>query len=172
MSHSVTIRPAVSADIPLILSFIQKKAEFDRQTGAFTGVLQTTEQRLQETLFGAMPYAFVLLAEVDQTVGFALYYFRYSSFIAQPSIWLDDLFIDPSYRQQGIGTALMRQLAKIAIERSCTHLAWTASSHNVNGVRFYHKLGAQIVDQQESRLYFQLNTENIRYLSITGSLLG
>lgn len=152
---NLTIRSADTVDVPLILSFIGKKAEFDRSLGAFSGVLQTTAAMLKETLF-EQPVAKVLFAEVaGQPVGFALYYFRYSSFRGCPSLWLDDLYIDETVRGQGIGTLLFEQLVKIAQERRCSHLAWTADIANERGIRFYQKMGATIVEQRGRSLTFQ-----------------
>lgn len=150
------VRYANSDDVPLIFSFIQKKSEFDRNIGAFSGVLQVSEDKLHTTLFGTTPFSYVLLAEVlDSNVGFALYGFRYSSFIGQPSIWLDDLYVDEEMRSQGIGTALMNQLARIAKDNNCTHLAWNADARNIRGLNFYHRLGAEITEQHGNRCFWR-----------------
>lgn len=154
---SVTkIRPATQDDIHLIFAFIQKKADFDRSVGAFAAALQTSEHKIQRTLFGSIPFAHVLFAEQqDQPVGFALYGFRYSSFIGQPSIWLDDLYVNPQNRSQGIGAALMQRLAQIAVDQYCTHMAWTADARNQRGLEFYHRLGAKMIRQEEQRCFWQ-----------------
>ena len=89
------VRTATPSDVPLIFSFMQKKAEFDRNLGAFFGALQTSEEKIYKTLFGNNPFSYVLFAENSaREVGFALYGFRYSSFADQPSVWLDDLYVD------------------------------------------------------------------------------
>ena len=127
MANFMNIRSATPKDVDLIFSFIQKKAEFDRNVGAFPGILQVTEAKIQRTLFGNTPFAHVLFAVTSsQPIGFALYGFRYSSFVGQPSIWLDDLYINEGSRSQGAGAALMAELARIAQENGCSHLAWTA----------------------------------------------
>ncbi|ABW29265.1 GNAT family N-acetyltransferase [Acaryochloris marina] len=150
------IRPATPADISLIYQFIQHKAEFDRSVGAYQGTPQTSEAKIQATLFGPHPFAHVLFAEQqNQSIGFALYGFRYSSFAGQPSIWLDDLYIDANYRSQGAGAALMQQLANIASSQNCTHIAWTADARNQRGLQFYHRLGAGIIQQEGQRCYWQ-----------------
>lgn len=150
------IRPATVDDVSLIFSFIQKKAEFDRSVGAFTGKLQVSEEKIYKTLFGAIPFAYVLFAEAaNREVGFALYGFRYSSFAGQPSIWLDDLYVDEQMRSQGTGTALMKRLAEIARENDCTHLAWNADARNIRGLSFYHRLGAEITQQQGNRCFLR-----------------
>jgi GNAT superfamily N-acetyltransferase len=152
------IRPATSDDIPLIHSFIIKKADFDRETGAFSGVLGASEARLRATLFGEHAFARVLLAEADRTPqGFALYYFRYSSFNAQPSVWLDDLYLDPMFRGHGVGAQLMSALSQVATDHGCSHLAWTASMQNPRGIAFYQRLGATIVDRTPRQVTFWLD---------------
>lgn len=148
------VRPATSEDVSLIFSFIRKKAAFDRTIGAFSGELRVSEEKIRKTLFGASPFAYVLFAEVaDRAVGFALYGFRYSSFAGQPSLWLDDLYIDEEMRSQGAGAALMSHLAQIAKENDCTHLAWNANARNIRGLNFYHRLGATITDRNGDRCF-------------------
>lgn len=150
------VRSATPDDVSLIFSFIQKKSEFDRNIGAFSGVLQVSEDKIRKTLFGVTPFSYVLFSESSgHEVGFALYGFRYSSFAGQPSIWLDDLYVDDEMRSQGAGAALMVQLAQIAKENDCTHLAWNADARNTRGLRFYNRLGAEIVDQHGNRCFLR-----------------
>jgi GNAT superfamily N-acetyltransferase len=151
----LNIRVATVEDTSLIFSFIQKKAEFDRHIGAFSGVLRVSEEKIRNTLFVSSPFAYVLLVEnFDREIGFALYEFRYSSFAGQPSIWLDDLYIDEEMRSRGAGAVLMRHLAGIAWENHCTHLAWTADDRNHRGLSFYHRLGAEITEQKGHRCFW------------------
>jgi GNAT superfamily N-acetyltransferase len=148
------IRTAISKDVALILSFLQKKATFDRNMGAFAGELQATEEKIQQTIFGKQPFAHVIFATLaEQEIGFALYGFRYSSFVGQPSIWLDDLYVDDTIRSQGAGAMLMQYLAQIAKENDCTHLAWTADARNLRGLKFYDRLGAKIMEQKGTRCF-------------------
>jgi GNAT superfamily N-acetyltransferase len=150
------IRQATSDDVSLILTFIQKKSEFDRHIGAFTGVLQVSADKIRHTLFGTTPFAYVLLAEsAEVQLGFALYEFRYSSFVGQPSIWLDDLYVNEDCRSQGVGAALMAQLAHIAQKNDCTHLAWNADARNQRGLSFYRELGATITEQWGNRCFLR-----------------
>ena len=152
----VKIRIANSSDVNLILSFIHQKARFDRNIGAFSGKLTVSAEKLQQTLFTKIPFAYVLLAEVEgKEVGFALYGFRYSSFQGQPSIWLDDLFVDEQMRSLGIGRALMNRLAEIAQENNCSHLGWNADARNIRGLSFYHRLGAKIIKQDTNRCFLE-----------------
>lgn len=148
------VRSAISDDVSLICSFIHKKAEFDRNIGAFSGELRISEEKILKTLFGTIPFSYVLFAETsEREVGFALYGFRYSSFAGQPSIWLDDLYVDEQMRSQGAGAALMSHLAQVAKDNDCTHLAWTADARNTRGLNFYHRLGAQIIEQKGNRCF-------------------
>jgi GNAT superfamily N-acetyltransferase len=150
------IRSATSDDVSIVLSFIQKKSEFDRNIGAFSGVLQISEDKIRKTIFGKTPFSYVLFAESSgDEIGFALYGFRYSSFVGQPSIWLDDLFVNNEMRSQGVGAALMTELAQIAKENDCTHLAWNADARNTHGLRFYDRLGAEITEQHGNRCFLR-----------------
>lgn len=148
------VRPAAFDDVSLIFSFVQKKADFDRQIGAFFGELQISEEKIRKTLFSTIPFAYVLFAEtLGQPIGFALYEFRYSSFAGQPSIWLDDLYVDAEMRSHGAGTVLMHHLAQIAQQHDCTHLGWTADARNIRGLSFYQRLGAEIIEQKGDRCF-------------------
>lgn len=148
------IRPAKPNEVSLILSFIQKKSEFDRKIGAYFGVLKVTEDKIRKTIFGAVPFSYVLFAENSEFVfGYALYGFKYSSFVGQPSIWLDDLYVDEERRNQGAGRALMNYLAQVAKDNDCTHLSWTADARNTRGLNFYHRLGAKITEQKGNRCF-------------------
>jgi GNAT superfamily N-acetyltransferase len=150
------VRSATADDVSLIFSFIQKKSEFDRDIGAFSGVLSVSEDKIRKTLFGIIPFSYVLFAEFSaHEVGFALYGFRYSSFVGQPSIWLDDLYVDDEMRSQGAGAALMAQLAQFSKENDCTHLAWNADARNTRGLRFYNRLGAEITEQHGNRCFLR-----------------
>jgi GNAT superfamily N-acetyltransferase len=98
-----------------------------------------------------------LVGERDRAVGFALYYFRYSSFRGRPSLWLDDLYVYPSARRQRAGHLLMSQLAAIAVAADCTHIAWVASASNAIGMGFYCRLGATIVHQVGDAVTLQID---------------
>ncbi|MBE9169321.1 GNAT family N-acetyltransferase [Pleurocapsales cyanobacterium LEGE 06147] len=148
------VRTATPNDVSLIFSFIQKKAEFDSNIGAFSSVLRVSEEKIRKTLFSTIPFAYVLFAEtLGHPVGFALYGFRYSSFSDQPSIWLDDLYVDEEMRSRGAGAALMHYLAQIAKKNDCTHLAWTADTRNIRALSFYRRLGAEISEQKGYRCF-------------------
>ncbi len=159
----MNIRSATLDDVSLIFSFIQKKAAFDRNIGAFSGILRVSEDKIRHTLFGPMPFAYVLFAEASgQAIGFALYGFRYSSFAGQPSLWLDDLYVAEDQRSQGAGAGLMAALAQIAEQTNCTHLAWNADARNVRGLAFYRRLGAEIIQPQGHRCFLSWMPSDVR----------
>lgn len=152
------VREARADDAAEVLAFVRAKAEFDRGLGAFSGPLGTSEELLRRHVFGPRPFAFVLLAgEPGRAVGFALYYFRYSSFRGRPSVWLDDLFVHPAARRQGAGHLLMARLAAVAAAADCTHVAWVASASNDIGMSFYRGLGAAIVHQSGDAVTLQID---------------
>jgi GNAT superfamily N-acetyltransferase len=151
----IAIRAAVRTDASLLFSYIGKKSEFDRATGVFTGVVKTTREKIEETMFGEPRFAHALIAEDGGGPrGFALYYFRYSSFSGQPSLWLDDLYVDADARGGGIGAALLARLVEIARDHGCTHLGWTAAIANPRGIAFYEREGAAIVSRDDQQVTF------------------
>ena len=142
-AQPITIRKASADDIPLILSFIAKKASFDGCPEA----VEATPEKLRQTMFGKEPLASVVFAEVEgRAVGFASYFRTYSTFLARPSIWLDDLFIDEVKRGQGIGKELLRYLARLAVDTDCGRIEWSAGTWNQRGLEFYRRLGTRIID--------------------------
>src|ERR1700682_4267502 len=122
-----TIRTATESDVPLILRFIRDLAEYERMLDKCVA----SEEALRETLFGARPYAEVIFACEDGVkVGFALFFHNYSTFLAQPGIYLEDLFVVPEHRGRGIGRALLKELARLAVERGCGRLEWAVLDWN------------------------------------------
>jgi GNAT superfamily N-acetyltransferase len=151
------VREATAVDAAEVLAFVRAKAQFDRELVAFAGELGTTEELIRRHLFGPRPVAFALLAGgAGPAVGFALYYFRYSSFRGRPSVWLDDLYVYPSARRQGAGRRLMGRLAEVAAAADCTHIAWVASASNTVGMGFYRRLGATVIHQVGDTVTLQL----------------
>ncbi|TMB78583.1 MAG: GNAT family N-acetyltransferase [Chloroflexi bacterium] len=103
-----------------------------------------TEEKLTDTLFGEHRYAETLIAEEDaQAVGFALFFHNFSTFLAQPGIYLEDLYVVPEHRGGGIGRALLERLAQIAVDRGCGRLEWAVLDWNQDAIRFYERLGAK-----------------------------
>lgn len=134
------LRPATRDDVPLILRFIRGLAEYERLAHECVA----TEERLRATLFGARPAAEVQLAFLDgEPAGFALFFHNYSTFLAQPGIYLEDLFVEPRFRGRGVGRALLSRLASLAVERDCGRLEWSVLDWNTDAIGFYEKLGAR-----------------------------
>jgi GNAT superfamily N-acetyltransferase len=141
---TITLRPATRADIPQILAFIGELAEYEKLAHEAVA----TPAQLDAYLFGARPYAEVIIAEVDaQSAGFALFFHNFSTFTGQPGIYLEDLFVRPQYRGLGIGKQLIVQLAKIAVQRNCTRFEWSVLDWNEPAIRFYRSLGAKPMDE-------------------------
>jgi GNAT superfamily N-acetyltransferase len=133
------IRPATPGDVPTIALLVRALAEYERLE--HTVVLD--ENRLREHLFGARPYAEVLVAEdANRVVGFALFLHNYSTFLGRPGIYLEDLFVEPEHRGKGHGKALLLALAQLAVERGCGRLEWAVLNWNEPAIQFYRKIGA------------------------------
>ena len=140
----VSIEPATLHDVPVICGLIQELAEFERLQDEFVA----TEARLLESLFGAHPYAEVLMARLNgESVGFALFFHNYSTFLAQPGIWLEDLFVRPAYRGGGIGKSMLAHLARLAVERDCGRVEWAVLDWNAPSIGFYESLGARSLSE-------------------------
>src|SRR5260221_6526769 len=158
----ISIYKATPTDVPTIVSYIEKKAEFDRQLGCFEGKLRTTPERIAKALFGVPVFAYSILAKhAERSVGFAFYHYHFSSFQALPSLWLDDLYVDANARRLGVGLALMRALATAASEQDCTHIGWVAAANNPSGIPFYTKLGAKQISRQASGFTYSINPEDL-----------
>jgi GNAT superfamily N-acetyltransferase len=141
----IFIRPATENDVPQILDFIQQLAEYEK----LTHVVVATEELLRETLFGARPAAEVLLAflaDEEMPVGFALFFTNYSTFLARPGLYLEDLFVAPQYRGRGAGKALLKALARLVRERGYGRFEWSCLDWNEPSICFYKKMGAVPLD--------------------------
>ncbi|MEG4854564.1 GNAT family N-acetyltransferase [Microcoleus sp. B5-D4] len=139
----IKIKEAELADLELIVDFISQKSEFDGSKN----LLAATAEKLQQTLFCQSPLVRVLLAEIaGKAVGFAMFYSSYSSLLTQPCLWLDDLFVEAPLRGMGVGTALLKSLAKIAESTNCGRIEWTVNTGNAPGIAFYEKLGARLLE--------------------------
>ena len=137
------IRPATPTDTATIAALIRGLAEYERLTQYVT----LEEGRLREHLFGPRPYAEVLLAEeAGEVVGYALFFPNYSTFRAEPTLYLEDLFVRPEHRGKGHGKALLRALARLAVERGCPRLDWAVLHWNEPALAFYRALGAVPMD--------------------------
>jgi len=136
---ALRIVPATERDVPVILQMIKGLAEYERLTEHVTA----TEAQLRATLFGPRPAAEVVIGYAGgKPVGFALFFQNYSTFLAQPGIYLEDLFVEPEARGHGYGRQLLAYLAKIAAERGCGRVEWSVLDWNQPAIGFYRKLGA------------------------------
>ncbi len=141
---ALRIVPAAKSDIPLILSFIRKLAEYEK----LSHLVVATEENIREHVFGSNPVAEVLLAYwAEEAVGFALYFRNFSTFLGQAGIYLEDLFVEPAHRGKGIGKALLKRLAEIAVERGYGRLEWSVLDWNKPSIEFYRSLGAVPMDE-------------------------
>jgi len=136
---SFQIRSATKADVPVILSFIKKLADYER----LSHEVVATEKLLLETLFGRRRTAEVALGYFKrEPVGFVLFFHNYSTFLGQPGIYIEDLFVDEVFRRRGFGRALLTYVARLAKERNCGRLEWSVLDWNEPAINFYKKLGA------------------------------
>lgn len=139
-----SIRFAGVADTPVILRFIRALAEYEK----LEHECLAEEDSLKATLFGPKPFAEVLLIEEGgQAHGFALFFHNFSTFLAKPGLYLEDLFVDPGQRGKGYGKALLAKLAEIAVERGCGRLEWSVLDWNQPSIDFYLSLGARPMDE-------------------------
>ncbi|MDT8759913.1 GNAT family N-acetyltransferase [Sphingomonas psychrotolerans] len=138
------IRPATPADAGLILRFIRELAEFEREPDA----VEATEEMLATALFGARPAAEAVIAELDGApVGFALFFQNFSTWTGRPGLYLEDLYVTPAARGSGTGTALLRHLAGIALDRGCGRFEWAVLDWNEPAIQFYRAMGAVGMDE-------------------------
>lgn len=139
-----SIRIATRDDIPLIARFIRALAEFEKLADAVC----FDDAVLADKLFGARPYAEVLIGEVDgKPEGFALFFHNFSTFEGKPGVYLEDLFVNPGARGGGLGKALLARLAQIALERDCARLEWWVLDWNEPAIQFYKSLAAVPMDE-------------------------
>ena len=138
------ILPATAAHTPVILDMIRGLAVYEKLEDLMTA----TEAQLRDTLFSDRPGAEVILARWQSDfAGFALFFPNYSTFLAKPGIYLEDLFVKPEARGNGIGAALLRHIAKLAVERGCGRVEWSVLDWNEPSIGFYKKLGAVPMDE-------------------------
>jgi GNAT superfamily N-acetyltransferase len=136
---SLTIAPATPGDTGLILAFIRELATYEKLADSVTA----TEEGLARTLFAERPVAEVRIARWEGApAGFALFFPNYSTFLGQPGLYLEDLFVRPEFRGRGYGKELLQALARLAVERGCGRLEWAVLDWNEPAVRFYQGLGA------------------------------
>ncbi len=141
---SLSTRVATRDDLPLIAQFIRALADYEK----LLHEVRFDEAVLADKLFGARPYAEVLIGEIDgRPQGFALFFHNFSTFEGKPGIYLEDLFVTPEARGSGLGTALLSRLAQLAVERDCARLEWSVLDWNEPSIGFYKALGAKPMDE-------------------------
>ena len=147
-----TLRPAELKDVAPIVALIRELAEFEQ----LTHLLQVTPERLRPHLFGLKPVAEAFVAELpadavpageSSVVAFALFFTNFSTFLAQPGLYLEDLYVKPAQRGHGIGEALLTRLGRLAVERGYGRFEWTVLDWNTNAIRFYERMGAEVLPQ-------------------------
>jgi GNAT superfamily N-acetyltransferase len=141
---SVTIRDAVPGDVTTILRFVRELAEFEREADKVVA----TEALLHEAMFGARPVAEAVIAERDGTpLGMALFFHNFSTWTGWKGLYLEDLYVTPEARGSGVGGALLKHLAGIAVDRGCTRFEWAVLDWNERAVEFYRSMGAEAMDE-------------------------
>jgi GNAT superfamily N-acetyltransferase len=142
MNTSPAIRPAQPADLPAIVGLIGELADFEK----LTHLVQVTPASLHPHLFGPNPVAEAVVAEADgQVVAFALFFRNFSTFLGQAGLYLEDLYVQPAHRGAGLGGALLRHLARLAVERGCGRFEWSVLDWNQRAIDFYKSRGATVM---------------------------
>jgi GNAT superfamily N-acetyltransferase len=138
------IREAERKDVPLVLSFIRKMGEYEK----LSHEVVASEELLERYLFGNRRFAEVILGYYNEVpVGFALYFFNFSTFLSRPGIYLEDIFVLEEYRRMGFGKVMLSYLAKTAVERECGRLEWVVLDWNEPSIKFYKSLGAKLMNE-------------------------
>jgi len=133
------IKPASKKDVPVILAFVRKLADYER----LSHEVVSTEELLQRTLFGQRRTAEVAIGYFkNEPVGFVLFFHNFSTFLGRPGIYIEDLFVEEPFRRRGFGGALLAHVAKLAVARDCGRLEWSVLDWNEPAINFYRKLGA------------------------------
>lgn len=137
-----TLRPARETDVEAIVGLIRELAEFEK----LTHLLEVTPERLRPQLFGARPAAEAMVAERGgEVIGFALWFTSFSTFLGKPGLWLEDLYVRPAHRGAGVGEAMLRALAALALQRGCGRFEWSVLDWNEHAIRFYRRMGATVM---------------------------
>ncbi|MFO0959898.1 MAG: GNAT family N-acetyltransferase [Isosphaeraceae bacterium] len=155
-----SIRPAQPADVGIIAELILELARYEK----LEHEAKATPEILLRHLFGPRPAAEALIAEYGgEPVGFALFFTNFSTFRGQAGIYLEDLFVRPQVRGNGIGKALLRRLAETAVERDCGRLEWAVLDWNAPAIGFYKSLGARPMDEWT---VFRLDDDALKMLGM------
>lgn len=153
----LTFRNATREDTPLILEFIRKLAEYEKRLDEVIA----TEEELEKWIFDKKQAEVIFALENEKTIGFALFFLSFSTYISNVNLHLEDLFIDPEYRGKGYGKALLKKLAGITVDRGYGMFEWTCLSWNKPSIDFYLSLGAE----QKDWNVFHLTGEKLHELA-------
>lgn len=141
-SAAFIVRAAELGDVAPIVEMIRELAVFEK----LEHLVQATPEKLRPHLFGEKPVAEAMVAEVDgKAIAFALYFTNFSTFLARPGLYLEDLYVQPAHRAKGVGEALLTRLAALAAERGCGRFEWSVLDWNANAIRFYERMGATVM---------------------------
>ena len=166
MKPRITIRPATSDDISLILTFIRELAEYEK----LAHEVVAREDDFHDALFGERPVVEAVIASVgEHPVGYALYFRNFSTFLGKPGLYLEDLYVRPSARGQGVGRALFEYLARIVVERGWGRFEWSVLDWNAPSIAFYKKMGATAMDEWTG---FRLTGKALEKLALADSQIG
>ena len=160
---SVKIRTATQSDLPVILQYIHDLAKYEKAPDE----VELSLDDLKDSLFGPNPQVFCLISEQDnKTTGFAVWHLNYSTWLGKHGIYLEDLYVDPKFRSQGHGKALLQKLAQICIEKGYKRLQWWVLDWNESAIDFYKSIGAQPMDQWT---VFRVSGSSLRKLATEGN---
>jgi GNAT superfamily N-acetyltransferase len=152
---NLIIRFVEPRDCAILFELVQGLAEYERLAHTVTG----DAEKLHQHLFSSPKYIEAMLAEIDgKAVGFSMFFHNYSSYLTKPGIYLEDIYVIPEYRQQGIGKALLTKVAQIAVERDCGRLEWNVLDWNVSAQKFYYRMGAEMIEDWR---ICRVNQENL-----------
>ncbi|UCH15767.1 MAG: GNAT family N-acetyltransferase [Bacteroidales bacterium] len=142
--NNLDIRPASISQIPLVLKLIKELAVYEK----LLDIVETTEEDLEDTLFGKNKAAEVVIGYYrDKPVGYALFFYNYSSFVGRPGLYIEDIYVRQEHRGKGFGKAFLIYLARIARERKCGRMEWAVLDWNEPSIEFYKRLGATAMDE-------------------------
>ncbi|HVO10274.1 MAG TPA: GNAT family N-acetyltransferase [Vicinamibacteria bacterium] len=156
------IEPATAEDVPLVLRFIRELAQYER----LEHQVVADEALLRRELFGERPGAEVLIArDQHEPLGFALFFHNFSTFVGRRGLYLEDLYVRPEHRGRGVGAALLRRLARLAVARGCGRFEWAVLDWNAPAIGFYRRLGARPLDDWT---VYRLDGQALRRLAASG----
>lgn len=159
MSNKTTIRKATPEDIPLILDLIKLIAGYEK----LSHEVIASEESLHHSIFGEKSTVEVLLAFIDNTpIGYAIFFHNFSTFVGRKGIYLEDLFVKPEFRGKGIGKLLLKEIAKIAVEKNCGRIEWAVLDWNKPAIDFYESIGANAMNEW---ILFRMNEKEIKKFS-------